>query len=134
MTTVNPETVLQAEILPSLPAVAVKILALDPDLAAADLARVIAQDAPGTLSNRLKARPDHLKRLKTLREEGRLVLAGPLPAVDNEDPGPAGYTGSLVVAEFPSIESAQAWADADPYVAAGVYAEVAVKPFRKVLP
>lgn len=95
---------------------------------------IIARDHAGTLARRLAARPDHLKRLEALKNEGRLVLAGPHPAIDGEDPGPAGFTGSLVVAEFPSLDEARAWADADPYVAAGVYAEAIVKPFRKVLP
>ncbi len=93
-----------------------------------------AQDRPGTLADRLAARPAHLARLEALQAEGRLVLAGPLPAVDCEDPGPAGFQGSLVVAEFPDLETARAWADADPYVSAGVYGEVTVKPFKKVLP
>ena len=95
---------------------------------------VISEDQPGTLDQRLTARPAHLERLQQLRDAGRLVLAGPHPAIDSEDPGPAGFSGSLVVAEFDSLEDAQAWADADPYVAAGVYASVTVKPFRKVLP
>ena len=95
---------------------------------------IISRDAEDTLARRLEARPAHLARLEELKGEGRLLLAGPHPAVDNEDPGPAGFTGSLVVAEFPSLEQAQAWADADPYASAGVYAEVTVKPFRKVLP
>lgn len=93
-----------------------------------------AQDRPGTLADRLAARPAHLARLEALRAEGRLLLAGPLPAVDCEDPGSAGFTGSLVVAEFPSLDDARAWADADPYVSAGVYGEVTVKPFKRVLP
>lgn len=95
---------------------------------------IISTDAADSLPRRLKARPDHLKRLEQLKAEGRLLLAGPHPAIDSEDPGPAGFSGSLVVAEFPSLQAAQAWADADPYVAAGVYAGVTVKPFRKVLP
>ena len=95
---------------------------------------IIARDSEGSLEKRLAARPAHLERLGTLKAEGRLVLAGPHPAIDAEDPGPAGFTGSLVVAEFPSLADARAWADADPYVAAGVYAEVTVKPFKKVLP
>lgn len=95
---------------------------------------IIAHDRPGTLERRLAARPEHLKRLEALRDEGRLVLAGPHPAIDSEDPGPAGFSGSLIVAQFSSLEEARAWADADPYQAAGVYAEVVVKPFRKVLP
>lgn len=95
---------------------------------------IISQDRADSLSDRLKARPDHLARLEALRDAGRLVLAGPHPAIDSPDPGPAGFSGSLVVAEFDSLEDAQAWADADPYVAAGVYDRVTVKPFRKVLP
>ena len=95
---------------------------------------VISEDRPGTLDQRLTARPAHLERLQQLRDTGRLVLAGPHPAIDSEDPGPAGFSGSLVVAEFDSLEDAQAWADADPYVSAGVYGQVVVKPFKKVLP
>ena len=95
---------------------------------------LVGHDAPGTLEQRLAARPAHLERLNALLNEGRLVLAGPLPAIDSPDPGPAGFQGSLVVAEFASLEEARAWADADPYVAAGVYATVDVYPFRKVLP
>jgi uncharacterized protein YciI len=95
---------------------------------------ILGEDAPGTLERRLAARPAHLERLQRLQAEGRLLLAGPFPAIDNIDPGPAGFSGSLIVAEFDSLQTAQAWADADPYVAAGVYAEVSVKPFRKVLP
>jgi uncharacterized protein YciI len=95
---------------------------------------IIAEDKPGTLEARLATRPRHLARLKTLQQEGRLLLAGPYPAIDSEDPGPAGFTGSLVVAEFTDLESARAWADADPYVKSGVYAKVTVKPFKKVLP
>ena len=95
---------------------------------------IISQDIDDSLSRRQEARPAHLARLELLKEEGRLILAGPHPAVDNDDPGAAGFTGSLVVAEFDSIEDANTWAAADPYVAAGVYAQVSVKPFRKVLP
>ena len=95
---------------------------------------LISEDLPGTLDQRLAARPAHLERLEQLRDAGRLVLAGPHPAIDSEDPGPAGFTGSLVVAEFDSLEDAQSWADADPYVNAGVYRQVVVKPFKKVLP
>ena len=91
-------------------------------------------DTANSLDRRLAARPAHLERLKQLQNQGRLLLAGPLPAVDSNDPGPAGFSGSLIVAEFDSLEMARAWADADPYVAAGVYARVEVKPFRKVLP
>jgi len=94
----------------------------------------ISQDNAGTLDKRLAARPEHIERLGQLRDEGRLILAGPHPAIDCEDPGPAGFTGSLVVAEFDSLQEAQAWAKADPYVAAGVYASVTVKPFKRVLP
>lgn len=89
-------------------------------------------DIPGTLDKRLAARPAHLERLQALAAAGRLVLAGPCPAIDSPDPGPAGFSGSLIVAEFSSLADAQAWADADPYVVAGVYAEVVVKPFKKV--
>ena len=95
---------------------------------------VISQDAAGTLDKRLAARPQHLKRLEQLRDEGRLVLAGPPPAIDSDDPGPAGFTGSLVVAEFDSLEDARQWADTDPYLTAGVYEQLSVKPFKKVLP
>ena len=95
---------------------------------------VISEDRAGSLADRLQARPAHLARLEQLLEAGRLVLAGPHPAIDSPDPGPAGFSGSLVVAEFASLEDAQAWADADPYVAAGVYARVTVKPFKKVFP
>lgn len=95
---------------------------------------IIATDAPNSLEGRLAARPAHLARLEQLKSEGRLVLAGPHPAVDSNDPGTAGFSGSLIVAEFDSLSAAQAWADADPYRAAGVYANVLVKPFKKVLP
>lgn len=95
---------------------------------------VIATDFEESLEKRLAARPAHLARLQQLRAEGRLLVAGPFPAIDNEDPGSAGFSGSLIVAEFESLEDARAWADVDPYVAAGVYARVEVKPFRKVLP
>lgn len=95
---------------------------------------IISEDVDNSLERRLAARPDHLARLEALRDEGRLILAGPHPAIDSEDPGEAGFSGSLVVAEFDSLKAAQAWADADPYVIAGVYAGVAVKPFKKVLP
>ena len=93
---------------------------------------LIGQDRPGSLDARLAARPAHLERLQALQNEGRLVLAGPSPAIDSPDPGPAGFTGSVVVAEFPSLAEARAWADADPYVAAGVYAQVDIKPFKRV--
>jgi len=95
---------------------------------------VIATDAPNSLQDRLATRPAHLARLEQLKNEGRLVLAGPHPAIDSNDPGEAGFSGSLVVAEFDSLEAAQQWADADPYKAAGVYVNVVVKPFKKVLP
>ena len=95
---------------------------------------IISTDAEGTLAKRLEARPAHVERLKALADEGRLLIAGPHPAVDNEDPGEAGFTGSLVVAEFDSLGSAEAWASDDPYIKAGVYENVVVKPFRKVLP
>jgi len=95
---------------------------------------IISEDQPGSLEQRLAARPAHLERLHTLQDEGRLLLAGPHPAIDSSDPGEAGFTGSLVVADFPSLDDAQTWADADPYSTAGVYAQVTVKPFKKVLP
>lgn len=95
---------------------------------------ISGQDVPDSLEKRLLARPAHLDRLHALRNEGRLLLAGPYPAIDSPDPGPAGFSGSLIVAEFDSLESAKSWADADPYVAAGVYAQVNVRPFKKVLP
>jgi uncharacterized protein YciI len=95
---------------------------------------IISQDKPGSLDRRLQARPAHLARLEALQNDARLILAGPHPAVDSPDPGPAGFTGSLVVAEFDSLEAASAWADADPYVAADVYENIIVKPFKKVLP
>lgn len=95
---------------------------------------ITGTDHPESLEKRLAARPDHLARLQALQEAGRLLLAGPFPSIDSADPGPAGFSGSLIVAEFDSLESAKAWADADPYIAAGVYAHVEVKPFRKVLP
>lgn len=95
---------------------------------------LVGQDVPDSLDKRLAARPAHLERLHSLQQQGRLLLAGPFPAVDGNDPGAAGFTGSLIVAEFDSLADAQSWADADPYVAAGVYAAVSVKPFKKVLP
>ena len=94
----------------------------------------ISRDVPGSLSRRQQARPDHLARLEALKQAGRLLIAGPHPAIDSEDPGSAGFTGSLIVAEFDNLADAQLWADADPYVAAGVYVQVQVRPFRKVLP
>ena len=95
---------------------------------------IISQDVPDSLEKRLSVRPAHLQRLQDLTAAGRLLIAGPHPAIDSEDPGSAGFTGSLVVTEFASLADAQAWADADPYVSAGVYQQVTVKPFRKVLP
>ena len=95
---------------------------------------ITADDTPGSLEKRMAARPAHLQRLQALQNEGRLLLAGPFPAIDSMDPGPAGYSGSLIVAEFDSLETARSWADADPFVVAGVYASVTVKPFRKTLP
>ena len=95
---------------------------------------IVATDVANSLEKRLAARPAHLERLTALKNEGRIVLAGPLPAVDSNDPGAAGFTGSLIVAEFESLSAAQAWAEADPYKAAGVYEHVVVKPFKQVLP
>ncbi|MBZ0073113.1 MAG: YciI family protein [Gammaproteobacteria bacterium] len=95
---------------------------------------IISRDVDDSLQRRQDARPAHLARLEALRDAGRLVLAGPHPAIDSNDPGPAGFTGSLVVAEFESLQAARTWADADPYLEAGVYAGVTVKPFKKVLP
>ena len=95
---------------------------------------IISTDVPDSLVRRLPARPDHLARLEELKQQGRLLIAGPHPAIDSNEPGNAGFTGSLVIAEFDSLGAAQLWADADPYVAAGVYAQVIVKPFKKVLP
>ena len=95
---------------------------------------IIGEDTPGTLDQRLAARPAHVERLLALQAEGRLIIAGPCPAIDSPDPGPAGFSGSIIIAEFASLEAARAWADADPYVAAGVYEKVTVKPFKKVLP
>lgn len=95
---------------------------------------IVGDDVPNSLAQRLAARPAHLARLSELEAAGRLALAGPCPAIDSPDPGPAGFSGSLIVAEFDSLDAARAWADADPYVAAGVYEKVTVKPFKKVLP
>jgi len=95
---------------------------------------IIGQDTANSLEKRMAARPAHLARLQALQDEGRLLLAGPFPAVDAVDPGAAGYTGSLVVAEFASLQAAQSWADAEPYVAAGVFGKISVQPIRKVLP
>ena len=91
-------------------------------------------DGPDVLAKRLAARAEHLARLTALRDDGRLLLAGPCPAIDAEDPGPAGFSGSIVIAEFASLEDARSWADSDPYVAAGVYSRIEVRPFRRVLP
>lgn len=95
---------------------------------------ITGQDAPDSLEKRMAARPAHLARLQALQNEGRLLLAGPFPAVDAPDPGTAGYTGSLIIAEFASLQAAQEWARADPYVADGVFRQISVQPFRKVLP
>ncbi|MDP2265311.1 MAG: YciI family protein [Thiobacillus sp.] len=95
---------------------------------------IVGQDVSDSLDQRLSARPAHLDRLHSLQQAGRLLLAGPFPAIDSNDPGPAGFSGSLIVAEFDTLADAQTWADADPYVAAGVYTTVSVKPFKKVFP
>ena len=95
---------------------------------------LVGQDVPDSLERRLAARPAHLERLQALQQAGRLLLAGPFPNIDSNDPGSAGFSGSLIVAEFDTLADAQAWADADPYVAAGVYSSVGVKPFKKVFP
>ncbi len=95
---------------------------------------IISQDVENSLEKRLSARPAHLERLQILKDQGRLLIAGPHPAIDSEDPGAEGFTGSLVVAEFESLTEAQTWADEDPYIEAGVYQSVMVKPFKKVLP
>jgi uncharacterized protein YciI len=95
---------------------------------------VLSEDVENSLPSRLKARESHLARLKALAAEGRLLVAGPHPAIDAEDPGSAGFTGSLVIVDFSSLDDAKAWANADPYLEAGVYASVSVKPFRRVLP
>lgn len=95
---------------------------------------IISEDVHNSLERRQTARPAHLRRLQELQDAGRLLLAGPHPAIDSDNPGEAGFTGSLVVAEFDSLENAESWADADPYVAAGVYARVKVKPFKQVFP
>lgn len=95
---------------------------------------IMGNDVADSLEKRLGARPAHLARLQRLQDEGRLIVAGPFPAVDSNDPGTAGFTGSLVIAEFPSLTEAEAWAAADPYVAAGVYAQVTVRPYKKVFP
>lgn len=95
---------------------------------------IICEDVENSLEKRLGVRPAHLQRLQALKDEGRLLLAGPHPAIDSIDPGPAGFSGTLVVAEFPSLDAAQQWIDADPYVTAGVFSSISVKPFRKVMP
>ncbi len=95
---------------------------------------IIGEDNENSLQARLAARPEHLSRLHTLKNEGRLILAGPNPAIDSNDPGEAGFSGSLIVAEFDSLEDAKAWAEEDPYLSSGVYKHVIVKPFKKVLP
>lgn len=95
---------------------------------------IISQDVPDSLSLRKSARPKHLARLEELTNQGRLLVAGPFPAIDNEEPGDAGFTGSLVIAEFDNLAAAKSWADADPYVEAGVYAQIIVTPYKKVLP
>ena len=95
---------------------------------------LIGEDVPNSLEKRLAVRAEHLARLQALQADGRLILAGPCPAVDSPDPGPAGFTGSVIIAEFPSLAEAEAWAAADPYVATGVFARCTVKPFRKTLP
>jgi hypothetical protein len=95
---------------------------------------IIAQDIENSLSKRMEARPSHVARLKELKDQGRLILAGPHPSIDVSEPGEAGFSGSLIVAEFDDLQQARQWADADPYVTAGVYSSVVVKPFNKVLP
>lgn len=95
---------------------------------------IIAEDKAGTLDLRMAARPAHVERLQALQAEGRLILAGPCPAIDSPDPGPAGFSGSIIIAEFASLEATRTWADADPYIVAGVYEKVVIKPFKKVLP
>lgn len=95
---------------------------------------ICGEDVPNSLEKRMSVRSEHLKRLQLLQEAGRLILAGPHPVIDSLDPGPAGFSGSLIVAEFDSLDAAKTWAEADPYVSAGVYAKVSVKPFKKVFP
>lgn len=95
---------------------------------------IIAKDVPNSLQKRLSARPAHVARLQALLDQGRLVLAGPMPAIDNDDPGPAGYSGSAIVAEFESLDEAHIWAQSDPYVSSGVYSDVEIKPFRQTFP
>lgn len=95
---------------------------------------IVGTDVENSLQARMAARPDHVSRLNALKDAGRLVLAGPNPAIDSEDPGENGFTGSIIIAEFASLEAAQTWADDDPYIASGVYQSVVVKPFKQVLP
>jgi uncharacterized protein len=95
---------------------------------------IIGQDGPNSLARRAAARPRHLERAEALRAEGRMILAGPFPAIDSVDPGPAGFTGSLIVAEFASLAEAEAWINADPYVMDGVFASVEVRPFKQIFP
>jgi len=95
---------------------------------------IVGEDVENSLEKRMQARPAHIERLKSMQEQGRIILAGPNPAIESEEPGEAGFSGSLIVAEFASLAEAQAWADADPYMDAGVYSKVTVKPFKKVLP
>jgi hypothetical protein len=95
---------------------------------------IMAEDAADSLAQRIAARPEHLSRLQALQDSGRLLLAGPFPAIDSNDPGPAGFSGSLIVAEFANLDEATTWANNDPFVSAGVYQQVTVKPFRKTLP
>ncbi len=95
---------------------------------------IIGEDIADSLDKRISARPAHLERLHKLQDSGRLLLAGPCPSIDNDDPGPAGFSGSIIIAEFESLEEAKIWAEADPYIGAGVYQSVSVKPFKKVLP
>jgi hypothetical protein len=95
---------------------------------------IMGEDVENSLERRLQVRPRHVERLLKLKDEGRLILAGPFPAIDSEDPGPAGFTGSIIIAEFESLAAAQSWADADPYILEGVYRRVTVRPFKKTLP
>jgi uncharacterized protein len=95
---------------------------------------IVGTDVPNSLQNRMAARPDHVARLLELKSEGRLIIAGPNPAIDSTDPGEAGFSGSIIIAEFDSLEQAQQWADEDPYIKASVYKSVEVKPYLKVLP
>ena len=95
---------------------------------------IVGIDRDNSLEERMSARPDHVARLEDLKQQGRLIIAGPNPAIDSPDPGEAGFSGSIIIAEFESLQAAQAWADEDPYIHAGAYASVSVKPFKKVLP